>query len=59
MIQVKVTQQGTKQAIRATAIVIAVALHALSTSAQTAKDVKGATPLVARRRWRGDRQRRR
>ena len=32
---------------RAALIVIAVALHALSASAQTAKDVKGPTPLVA------------
>ena len=32
---------------RATVIGIAVALSALSASAQTAKDVKGATPLVA------------
>jgi hypothetical protein len=32
---------------RAAVIGIAVALHALSASAQTAKDVKGATPLVA------------
>jgi hypothetical protein len=32
---------------RAAVIGIAVAIHALSASAQTAKDVKGATPLVA------------
>jgi hypothetical protein len=32
---------------RAAVISIAIALHALSASAQTAKDVKGATPLVA------------
>jgi hypothetical protein len=32
---------------RATVFGIAVALYALSASAQTAKDVKGATPLVA------------
>jgi hypothetical protein len=32
---------------RVAVIGIAVALHALSASAQTAKDVKGATPLVA------------
>jgi len=47
MTQLNTTQQRTKQALRATAIAIAVALHALSTFAQTAKDVKGATPLVA------------
>ena len=33
--------------MRAAAIGLAVAIHALSASAQTAKDVKGATPLVA------------
>lgn len=32
---------------RAAVIGIAVALHALSASAQSAKDVKGSTPLVA------------
>ena len=47
MIQSNTTQQRTKQALMATAIIISIALHALSTSAQTAKDVKGATPLVA------------
>ena len=47
MIQPNTTQQRTKHAGKATAIVIAIALHAFSTSAQTAKDVKGATPLVA------------
>lgn len=47
MIQPNITQQCVKQAVRATAIVVALALYALSTSAQTAKDVKGATPLVA------------
>jgi hypothetical protein len=47
MIQANSTQQRTKQVVRATTIVIAVALHAVSTSAQSAKDVKGATPLVA------------
>lgn len=47
MIQSSTTQQRTKQAVRAAAIGIAVALIALSSSAQSAKDVKGATPLVA------------
>ena len=47
MIQTNTKQQRSKRAVRATAIVIAVAIHALVTSAQTAKDVKGATPLVA------------
>jgi hypothetical protein len=40
-------QLNTKQVVRTSAIVIAAALYALPTSAQTAKDVKGATPLVA------------
>ena len=47
MIQPNTTQQRINQAVRATAIVIAIALHALSTWGQTAKDVKGPTPLVA------------
>jgi len=47
MIQPNTAQQHTKRVVRATAIVIAIALHPLCTSAQTAKDVKGATPLVA------------
>ena len=47
MIQLSATQQRSKHAVRAAVIAIAVALHALSASAQTAKDVKGATPLVA------------
>jgi hypothetical protein len=47
MIRPNITVQRTKQVVRATAIVIAIAVHALSTSAQTAKDVKGPTPLVA------------
>ena len=47
MIQPNTTQQRTRQAVGAAAIGIAIALHALSASAQTAKDVKGATPLVA------------
>ena len=39
---------GSLAIITRTAVIgIAVALHALSASAQTAKDVKGATPLVA------------
>lgn len=47
MIQSSTTQQCTKQAVRAVAIGIAVALIALSAGAQSAKDIKGATPLVA------------
>ena len=47
VIQTNTTQQLTKQAMRATVIGFAVALLALFASAQTAKDVKGATPLVA------------
>ena len=47
MIRTSRTQQRTSQAARAAAIVIALALQALSASAQTARDVKGATPLVA------------
>src|SRR5271166_2231942 len=47
MIQTSATQPGHKQAVRAVLIGIVVALHALSASAQTARDVKGATPLVA------------
>ena len=47
MIQPNTAQQRTRQAVGAAAIGIAIALHALSASAQTAKDVKGATPLVA------------
>jgi Family of unknown function (DUF6130) len=47
MISPNTMQRRTKQAVSSTAIVIAIALHALSTAAQTAKDVKGATPLVA------------
>ena len=47
MIQTGATQQGNKLAVRAAIIGISCALHALPTSAQTAKDVKGATPLVA------------
>jgi hypothetical protein len=48
MIQTRTTQQRTKHAVAAAAVIgIAVALLALSASAQTAKDVKGATPLVA------------
>lgn len=38
---------GVKARVRAAVIVIAIALSALSASAQTAKDIKGATPLVA------------
>jgi len=48
MIQPNTTQQRINQAVRATAIMIPIAFHAFSTWAQTAKDVKGATPLVAR-----------
>jgi hypothetical protein len=47
MIQASATQPRNKQAVRAAVIGISIALHALSASAQTAKDVKGATPLVA------------
>ncbi|MGA9392849.1 MAG: DUF6130 family protein [Candidatus Sulfotelmatobacter sp.] len=47
MIQPNTSRQRTSQAVGAAAIGIAIALHALSASAQTAKDVKGATPLVA------------
>jgi hypothetical protein len=47
MIQANTAQQRTKQAVRAAAIVVVVTLHALSTLAQTAKDVKGPTPLIA------------
>jgi hypothetical protein len=47
MIQRNSGQQPTKEAVRATGIVIAIALEALSTSAQTSKDVKGATPVFA------------
>jgi hypothetical protein len=47
MIQPNTTQERAKHAVTATAIVIVVALHPLSTLAQRAKDVKGATPLVA------------
>jgi hypothetical protein len=47
MIQPSTPQQSTKHAVRAAAIAVAVALVALSATAQTARDVKGATPLVA------------
>jgi hypothetical protein len=47
MIQSSTTQQLTKHAVRAAVIGIAVALSAPPASAQTAKDIKGATPLVA------------
>ena len=47
MIQPSTTQQCTKRVVRAAAIAVAVALIALSATAQTARDVKGATPLVA------------
>ncbi len=47
MIQPSTTQQRTKHAVRAAVIGIAVALIALSATAQTARDVKGPTPLVA------------
>ena len=46
MIQLSTAQQCTKQVVRAAAIA-AVALIALSATAQTARDVNGATPLVA------------
>lgn len=47
MIQPSTTQQRTKQVVRAAAICIAAAFIALSSNAQSAKDTKGATPLVA------------
>ena len=47
MIQTSATQPRNKQAVRAAVIGISIALQALSASAQTAKDVRGATPLVA------------
>ena len=47
MIQPATTQQRTKHALRAAVIGIAVALIAPSATAQTARDIKGATPLVA------------
>jgi len=47
MIHFSTTQQRTKHAVRAAVIGIAAALVALSATAQTAKDIKGATPLVA------------
>ena len=46
MIQPSATQQRTKHAVRAAMIGIAVALIALSATAQAARDIKGATPLV-------------
>jgi hypothetical protein len=47
MIRTITTQQRTSQAVRGAVIGIALALQALSASAQTAREVKGATPLVA------------
>lgn len=47
MIQPSTTQQRIKHAVRAAVIGIAIGLCAISASAQTAKDIKGATPLVA------------
>ena len=47
MIQLSTTQQLTKYAVRTAVIGTAVSLIALSATAQTARDVKGATPLVA------------
>ena len=47
MIQTNTTQHGARQGVRATVIGIAIALSALSASAQTAREVKGRTPLVA------------
>lgn len=47
MIQPSTTEQRTKHALRAAVVGIAVALIAFSARAQTARDIKGATPLVA------------
>jgi hypothetical protein len=47
MIRTITTQQRTSQAVRGAVIGVALALQALSASAQTAREVKGATPLVA------------
>lgn len=47
MIEPSTTQQRTNYAVSAAVIVIAVALIAISATAQTARDIKGATPLVA------------
>jgi Family of unknown function (DUF6130) len=47
MSQRSTTQQRSEYAVRVAVIGIALTLHALSAAAQTAKDVKGATPLVA------------
>ena len=43
----KAIQHGARQAARIAIVGIAIALHALSASAQTAKEIKGPTPLVA------------
>ena len=47
MIHASTTQQRTNQAVTAVVVGVAIAFCALSAPAQTAKDVKGATPLVA------------
>jgi hypothetical protein len=47
MIQPSTTQQCIKNSVRAAVIGIAVALIALSATAQTAREVKVATPLIA------------
>ena len=47
MIQTSTTRQRIKHAVRVAAIGIAFAPIALSAAAQTARDIKGATPLVA------------
>lgn len=47
MIQPSTTQQRTKHAVRAAVVGSALAVIALSATAQTARDIKGATPLVA------------
>lgn len=47
MIEPSTTQQRTNYTVSAAVIVIAVALIAISATAQTARDIKGATPLVA------------
>jgi hypothetical protein len=47
MIPTSTPHQCTKRAVRIAVIGTAIALHALSASAQTARDIKGATALVA------------
>lgn len=47
MIRPSATQRRSKHALRAAVTVIAVALIGLSATAQSAREIKGATPLVA------------